>query len=148
LADSLYSIQNDAAVALANVDEVKVLESRGSSEDFAKLIEVCNAEISKAVTGEILTSDTGSSGSYALAKEHTKTFEAKAAKTASALAAALSGTVVKWLAELNFGHGCKVPSFVFENSENAGWEMIKDAVNLGMNVDLEEAARRFGIPLK
>lgn len=148
LADSLSGIQNDAAVALANVDSVQVLESRGSSDDFAKLIEVCNAEISKAVTGEILTSDTGSGASYALAREHSKTFGIKAAKTAVSLADTVSSTLVRWIAELNFGSRCKLPSFVFEEKEYADWATIREAAQAGMDVDFAEAARRFGIPLK
>ena len=148
LAESLSGIQNDAAVALANVDKVQVLESRGSSDDFAKLVEVCNSEISKAVTGEILTSDTGSGGSYALAKEHSKTFGIKAAKTAASLADSVSSTLVRWMAELNFGSRCKLPLFVFEEKKYADWATVKEAAQSGMDVDFAEAARRFGIPLK
>ncbi|QAR34138.1 DUF935 family protein [Geovibrio thiophilus] len=148
LAESLSGIQNDAAVALANVEKVQVLESRGSSEDFAKLIEVCNGEISKAVTGEILTSDTGSGASYALAKEHSRTFGIKAAKTAASLAGTVNSTLVRWIAELNFGSGCKLPSFVFEEKKYADWTTIREAAQAGMDVDFTEAARRFGIPLK
>ncbi|MGE4497089.1 MAG: DUF935 family protein [Deferribacterales bacterium] len=148
LAESLSGIQNDAAVALANVENVQVLESRGSSDDFARLVEVCNSEISKAVTGEILTSDTGSNASYALAREHSRTFGIKAAKTAASLAGTLNSTLVKWIAELNFGRGCRVPSFVFEEKKYADWATVREAAEAGMDVDFDEAARRFGIPLK
>ena len=148
LADSLSGIQNDAAIALGNVDKVQVLESRGSSEDFAKLVEVCNAEISKAVTGEILTSDTGAGASYALAKEHGKTFDIKAAKTAYSLASTLTSTLVHWIAELNFGKDCKFPEFEFKEEKYADWTIVKEAISAGINVDVEQVAKIFGIPLK
>lgn len=148
LAESLHGIQNDAAVALANVDSVQVLESKGSSDDFARLIDVCNSEISKAVTGEILTSDTGSGGSYALAKEHAKTFESKAAKIGACLADTLSSTLVRWVCELNFGKNVKYPSFVYEDKVYADWNTVREAAAIGMDIDMTEAARRFGIPIK
>jgi phage gp29-like protein len=148
LAESLHGIQNDAAVALANVDSVQVLESKGSSEDFARLIDVCNSEISKAITGEILTSDTGSGGSYALAKEHSKTFQSKATKIGACLAETISSTLVRWICELNFGKSVKYPSFIYEDKVIADWNTIKDAVAMGLDIDKQEVARQFGIPLK
>ncbi|WP_022852069.1 phage portal protein family protein [Limisalsivibrio acetivorans] len=147
LAESLSGIQNDAALAMANVDKVEVLESRGTSADFSELINLCNAEISKAVTGEILTSDTSAGGSWALAREHSKTYHSRAEKLAVSLADTLNSTLIRWITELNAGKGVPVPVFSFEWGSSAEWEVVSDAIKLGVPVDIEEIGRRFGIPL-
>ncbi len=146
LAENLYNIQNDAAVALANVDSVQVLETKGSSADFSSLVQVCNTEISKAITGEVLTSDTGSSGSYSLAAQHQQTLDRKGRKIARAAAETITATLINWIWELNFGGECGA-EFVLAAQAEASWDVIKDAKEMGLNVDLDEVARRFGIPL-
>lgn len=146
LAENLYNIQSDAAVALANVDSVQVLETKGTSKDFSELINICNQEISKALTGEILTSDTSANGSYSLAKQHLETLEVKSAKLASALSETITDTLINWIVELNFADSA-VPVFVLDREAEAEWDVIKDALNLGFDVDKEEVARRFGIPV-
>jgi phage gp29-like protein len=147
LADNLYNIQSDAAVALANVDSVQVLETKGTSADFSELVNICNTEISKAVTGEILTSDTSSNGSYSLAQQHLETLQTKSGKIAKALAETMTKTLVRWIVELNFGDAA-VPSFVLDLKAEAEWDVIKDAIELGFEVDKDEVSRRFGIPVK
>jgi len=146
LAENLYNIQNDAAVALSNVDSVQVLEARGTSKDFSELIQICNNEISKAITGEILTGDTGGSGSYALAKQHLETLQVKSSKLAKSVAETISATIVKWIVDLNFGNGL-YPEFIVDVSVEAEWDVIKDAENLGYDIDRAEVAKRFGIPV-
>lgn len=147
LAQDLFNIQNDAAVALANVDSVQVLETKGSSDDFSELVNICNQEISKAITGEILTSDISQTGSYALSLQHQETLNKKSRKIAGGLAETLTSTVVTWMLELNFGGECDV-EFVLSEEAEASWDIIKDAVSMGMDVDLDKAASRYGIPLK
>lgn len=146
LAENLYNIQSDAAVALANVDSVQVLETKGTSQDFSELVQICNTEISKAVTGEILTSDTSVNGSYSLAQQHLQTLQMKSLKVGRALAETLTGTLVRWMTELNFGDA-SVPSFILDYKAEAEWDVIKDALELGFEVDKDEIARRFGIPV-
>ncbi|PLX66026.1 MAG: hypothetical protein C0602_12905 [Denitrovibrio sp.] len=147
LAENLYNIQSDAAVALANVDSVQVLETKGTSKDFSELIQICNQEISKAVTGEILTSDISANGSYSLAKQHLETLEVKSAKLAKSISETLTKTLVRWIVDLNFSDSA-VPSFILDVKAEAEWDVIKDAMELGFDVDKEEVAKRFGIPIE
>ncbi|MGE4319778.1 MAG: DUF935 family protein [Deferribacterales bacterium] len=147
LAQNLYNIQNDAAVALANVDSVQVLETKGTSDDFYNLVQMCNMEISKAITGEVLTSDTSSNASYSLSVQHQKTLDSKSRKVAAALAETLSRTLVAWISELNFGGDCGL-EFVLKSEAEASWDIVKDAHGMGMDIDTDEVAKRFGIPVK
>ncbi|ADD68981.1 protein of unknown function DUF935 [Denitrovibrio acetiphilus DSM 12809] len=146
LAENLYNIQSDAAVALANVDSVQVLETKGTSADFSELVNICNTEISKAITGEILTSDTSTNGSYSLAQQHLETLQVKSDKVAKALAERVTKTLIRWIVDLNFGN-VSAPEFVLDIRAEADWDIIKDAVELGFEVNKEEVAKRFGIPV-
>lgn len=146
LAGALSAIQNDAAVALANVDDVRTIESRGQAADFLSLVELCNREMSKAITGEILTSDTGSGGSYALAGEHTRTLEQKGKRAAQAVAATLNSTLIRWLTELNAGADANPPYFQFDLTDDAPWDVVKDALDRGIPISRNALYERYHLP--
>jgi len=148
IAESLLNIQEDSAVALIGVDEVKTLESKGGAEDFAKLIELCNAEISKAITGEILTADKGNTGSYALAKVHAETLKRRGRKVAKALANTLNRTLVRWIVELNYGKDLLhlTPKLQFDFTEIPEWERIKDAIDRGVPISKKALYSTYNLP--
>ncbi|QKF64570.1 phage portal protein family protein [Campylobacter corcagiensis] len=51
-------------------DTIKILEGRGSQEDFMEFIRYCDAEIAKCINGSVLSSNTATTGSYAQGKIH------------------------------------------------------------------------------
>jgi len=62
-----------ADVAVLGADDVlKVLEGRGSQDDFLAFVRYCDNEIAKVINGSTLTSNTGDSGSLAMARIHEK----------------------------------------------------------------------------
>lgn len=64
---------SSASYAVFGKDDIlKVLEGRGSGEDFMKFVGYADAEIAKAINAQVLTSNVGSSGSLAQAKVHEK----------------------------------------------------------------------------
>ena len=146
IANALSRIQSDAALGLGGVDKVEKLESKGTGEDFAKLIEACNSEISKAITGEILTSDKGNTGSYALAKVHNETLKKRGRKLAKKLAYTLRETLIKWIVELNFGKDAPVPFIKFDFSEIAEWDQVKDAIDRGIPVSKKAIYQQYNVP--
>jgi len=148
VAEALLNIQEDAAVALVGVDKVETLESKGNAEDFARLIELCNAEISKAITGEILTADKGNTGSYALAKVHMETLKRRGRKVAKALANTLNRSLIRWIVELNFGKDALhlSPELQFDFTEIPEWEQVKDAIDRGVPVSKEALYSLYNLP--
>ena len=148
VAEALLNIQEDAAVALVGVDEVKTLESKGSAEDFAHIINLCNAEISKAITGEILTADKGNTGSYALAKVHAETLKRRGRKVAKALANTLNRTLIRWIVELNYGKDLLhlTPQLRFDFTELPEWEQVKDAIDRGIPISKEALYSVYNLP--
>ncbi|MEO2082846.1 MAG: DUF935 family protein [Desulfurobacteriaceae bacterium] len=148
IAEALLNIQEDAAVALVDVEKVETLESKGSADDFRQLIELCNAEISKAITGEILTADKGNTGSYALAKVHMETLKRRGRKVAKALANTLNRTLIRWIVELNYGKDQLYlsPELQFDFTETPEWEQVKDAIDRGVPVSKEALYSVYNLP--
>ena len=146
IANALSNIQTDAAMALADVEEVKTVEAKGSAEDFERLLHFCNQEISKAITGEVLSSDIGERGSYALAKVHEKTLYQRAERIAKELEETLNKTLISWLVELNFGKDVEPPKLVLETEELTDWEVVQKAISLGVPVSKKALYSKYGIP--
>jgi len=146
IADALSRIETDAALALANVEEVKTIEAKGSADDFKKLLEFCNMEISKAITGEVLTSDIGERGSYALSKVHENTLYARAKRIAKEIEETLNNTLIRYIVELNFGQNAPLPRISIEIEEIADWEKVKNAMAMGVPVSLKALYTKYGIP--
>lgn len=72
LADLLEDMVQDAVAVIPDDSSVEIQEANKSSsaEIFEKLIDKMNAEISKAILGQTLTTEIGASGSYAASNTH------------------------------------------------------------------------------
>jgi phage gp29-like protein len=147
IASMLSQIKSDAALALGNVDDIRTLEAGGSGyEMFSDLTGFCNDEMSKAVTGETLTSDSGRSGSYSLGAVHSDTLMSRADGLASEIAASLNSTLVKWIVELNMGAGAEAPVLSFERISKATHEQVMAAIDRNVAVSADALYEDYGIP--
>ena len=145
LASSLSNIQSDAAIALANVKEVETLEAKGDLADFKVLIETCNNEISYAITGQTLATAESKYGTRSQAEVHEEILEKFARADAKELAWTLNKTLIDWIVRLNFGEDSPVRvEFVFDDT--AGWDVVRDAIDRGLEVSRSALYERFGIP--
>ncbi len=70
--------------------------------DHAKLIELCNSEISKAVRGSTLTTDTGKNGNKDLGQVHAESDVRNARFDAAQLRDCLQRDLIDWISRLNF----------------------------------------------
>ena len=72
LADMLEDMVQDAIAVIPDDSSVEIQEANKSSsaEIYEKLIDKMNAEISKAILGQTLTTEVGSTGSYAASNTH------------------------------------------------------------------------------
>lgn len=148
LAGELSKIQNDAAVALANVDSIQTLEASGNAQGmFKDFVDMCNAEISKAITGETMTSENGNgTGSFALSNTHADTLDVKAQGIAYEIAQTLKDTLVSWITWLNHGFDAEVPTVVLEDEKEASWEQTRDAIDRNIPVSLQAVYDNYNIP--
>ena len=104
----VQSIQQLAGIVLPEGVELSLLEAGrgGGAASYQGLIELCNAEMSKALVGQTLTVDTpaGGAGSYAMARVHQAVREDLTRLDAQALMGCINGTLVRWIVELNLGN--------------------------------------------
>jgi phage gp29-like protein len=97
---------------------IESLANKGSvSTVHSGYIEAANKEISKAVLGQTLTTDIGSSGSYAAAKAHNLVREDLAAADRRRISACFNRLAAVWTF-YNFGADVAPPSFEFVKDED------------------------------
>jgi phage gp29-like protein len=94
--------------------EAKNMAAAGSTyKDFE---EFCNSEITKAILGQLLTtegSSSGGAGSRALGDVHMQVLQSRIIFYANALACTLNSTAVKWLVDYNYASVDGYPKFTF-----------------------------------
>jgi len=146
ISKELAKIDSGSSAAFGNVKDIKLLETSGNGESFQQLILLCNNEISKAITGSTLTSDTQANGNRSLGDTHMDTLETRANKTNRKLEVCLNRTLIKWIVELNFGANVIPPKFEFDLTTVPMWEVVKDAIDRGVPVSKGRLYSMYGIP--
>lgn len=104
LADSLELMIQDAIAVIPDDSSIEIKDATGkaSSVDiYEKMINFFNAEISKAVLGQTLTTEVGNTGSYAASKTHQEV-RGDLIVEDSHLVENTINTLVGWIWELNF----------------------------------------------
>jgi len=146
ITQELLKVNSGGAGAFAGVKDIKSIDAQGKAEDFKLLIELCNAEMSKTILGETLTVEVGERGAYAHGKVHMEVLSALVKEDAEALANTINRTLIKWIAELNFGKDAPVPKFKFDFKSIADWDKIKDALDRGVPVSRKALYTIYKLP--
>ena len=163
LLDAIRSLGSDAAGIISSATQIEFIESHKTSGGagqniYEALIHFCNTEMSKAILGQTLTSDSGGTkasgggGSYALGKVHAEVRQDLIEADCKALSNTFTRQIVRPLVGFNFGWDARVPnfSFLFEAPEDlamlAGVYKILVA-EIGQPVSEEHISERFKVPL-
>ena len=111
LADLLENMIQDAIAVIPDDSSVEIQEANKSSsaEIFEKLIDKMNAEISKAILGQTLTTEVGSRGSYAASNTHLK-IRQDLIDSDKKLVENTINQLIKWIYEFNFPNS-EIPTF-------------------------------------
>lgn len=141
LAEVMETLHSNAGILVPEGVSLELLEARRSSasntyRDFA---DWCNDEISKLVLGQTLTTSEGRrSGSLALGRVHEAVRADYLAADARALAAVVSGQLVRWIVDFNFGPSTPAPQLVFDCSSAAEFKQ---------ELELDRELVKMGVPL-
>jgi phage gp29-like protein len=122
LLDAVTNLGSDAAGIISESTRIEFIEAakNGDGGPYNTLIEQMNKEISKAVLGQTLTTDVGTSGSYAAGVVHQGVRMDIARADARALERAINRDLVRPLVKFNFGPMSKMPGFKFIMGDNQG----------------------------
>lgn len=125
LADSLELMVQDAIAVIPDDSSIEIKDATGkaSSVDiYEKMINFFNAEISKAVLGQTLTTEMGSSGSYAASKTHQEV-RGDLITEDTHLVENTINTLIGWIWELNFGG--TPPTFTLYEKEDVDKDLAE-----------------------
>ena len=150
------AINDETAVAIPEdfiVDMLTQARGVGSGSHFKDLAEIlANAEISKVILGQTLTSagsDKGS-GSLALGKVHDDVRNEKKEVDAKGLMGAINQQLIRPLVTLNYGPQVAAPRWVidYEDGEDLGAVAERDERLVGMGVPMPVSyfVKRYQLP--
>ena len=150
---ALVQLGSDAAGIIPDSTEIEFIEASKTTSInvYEALANFCNKEMSKAILGQTLTSDIGSSGSFAASKTHSEVRQDLVEADCKALAQTLRRDLIKPLVLFNFGTTARLPHIKFhceppedqEKSAKTYSVLIKD---VGLPVAEEHVYEKFGIP--
>ncbi len=125
LADMLEEMVQDAIAVIPDDSSVEIQEANKSSsaEIYDKLINKMNAEISKAILGQTLTTEIGSTGSYAAANTHMQVRQ-DIIDSDKKLVECVINQLIKWIYEINFSNA-EVPVFEMYAPEDVDLELAQ-----------------------
>lgn len=152
LMQALARIGSDAAGIIPDSTLIDFIttEKASSTDLYERLARYCDEQISKAVLGQTLTSDSGG-GSYAQSKTHNDVRHDLTVADCKALAATLRRDLIRPLVLFNFGDDTRVPYLRFDAEEAEDLTqtatilstLIKD---VGLAVPTSYLYKKFSIP--
>lgn len=152
LLDAIYTMGTDAAGIIPNNAAIDIIESNKttSADVFEKFARYADEQISKAVLGQTLSSDSGG-GSYAQGKVHNEVRHDLTAADAKSLAETIRRDIIKPLVIYNFGPDAGIPLFVFNSSEAEDLKVTAEiyktlACDMGLQIPVDHIYKKFSIP--
>lgn len=152
LMEAIIQIGSDAAGIIPDSTTIEFIESnkQSSVDIYEQLARYCDEQISKAVLGQTLSSDSGG-GSYAQGKVHNEVRHDLTVADAKALAATIRRDIIGPLVEYNFGQEANLPFFQFDTEEpedqkEASEVLLTLARDLRLPVSAAYVYKKFNIP--
>lgn len=152
LMDAIISLGSDAAGIVPTSTMIEFIEAgKNSSTDvYNTLASYCDAQNSKAILGQTLSSDSGG-GSYAQGKVHNEVRHDLTKADAAALESTIRQQVIAPLVYFNFGADADVPFFQFDCQDpedllQTAEVYVKLGTELGLPIATDHLYKKFNIP--
>ena len=152
LMQALIQIGADAAGIIPDGTAIDFVttEKTSSTDLYERLARYCDEQISKAVLGQTLTSDSGG-GSFAQSKTHNEVRHDLTVADCKALAATLRRDLIRPLCIFNFGEDKRIPNIRFDCEESEDLTQLADILDtlvgkVGLKVPTSYIYKKFSIP--
>lgn len=152
LMQALIQIGADAAGIIPDGTTIDFIttEKTSSTDLYERLARYCDEQISKAVLGQTLTSDSGG-GSYAQSKTHNDVRHDLTVADCKALASTLRRDLIRPLVLFNFGEDKRIPKIRFDCEESEDLEQTANILGVliektGLRVPTSFIYKKFSIP--
>lgn len=150
LVDAIVTLASDAGCAIPTsmqIDMVETASRQGGGTLFKEMAEWCDAQTSKAVLGQTMTTDNGSSQSQANVHDRVRMDIAK--WDARQLQDTLNEFLVRPFIMLNYGPQDNYPKVCLRINEPEDLKTLVDAlvplIDRGMKVQMSEVRDKFGL---
>ena len=148
LADMLEDMVQDAIAVIPDDSSIEIQEASKSSsaEIYEKLIDKMNTEISKAILGQTLTTEIGSTGSYAASNTHMQVRQ-DIIDSDKKLVEGVINQLIQWIYEINFANA-EVPVFELYEPENVDLNLAqRDKIlsDTGVKFTKEYFIKNYGL---
>ena len=148
LADMLEEMVQDAIAVIPDDSSVEIQEANKSSsaEIYEKLIDKMNAEISKAILGQTLTTEIGSTGSYAASNTHMAVRQ-DIIDADKKLAESVINELIRWIYEINYNNN-DIPVFEMYAPEEVDFTLAqrdKILYDTGVKFTKEYFIKSYGL---
>lgn len=152
LMQALIQIGADAAGIIPDGTTIDFIttEKTSSSDLYERLARYCDEQISKAILGQTLTSDSGG-GSYAQSKTHNDVRHDLTVADCKALASTLRRDLIRPLCLFNFGEDKRIPYIRFDCEESEDLTQTAEILGVliektGLRVPTSFIYKKFSIP--
>ena len=152
LMQALVQIGADAAGIIPEGTSIEFIttEKTSSIDLYDRLARYCDEQISKAVLGQTLTSDSGG-GSYAQSKTHNEVRHDLTVADCKALAATLRRDLIRPLVLFNFGEDKRIPYLRYDCEEAEDLQQTATIISTliqqtGLQVPTSYLYKKFSIP--
>lgn len=148
LADMLEDMVQDAIAVIPDDSSIEIQEANKSSsaEIYEKLIDKMNTEISKAILGQTLTTEIGSTGSYAASNTHMQVRQ-DIIDSDKKLVEGVINQLIQWIYEINFTEA-EVPVFELYEPEDVDLNLAqRDKIlsDTGVKFTKEYFIKNYGL---
>lgn len=127
LLNMLDEMIQDAVAVIPDDSSVEILtgSDKGSADIYQNLCKYCNAEISKALLGQTLTTEVGDNGSYAAGKVH-EGVRADLVEADADMVAGELNNLIRMIIDINFADAGKdYPQIIFYYPEDVDKELAE-----------------------
>lgn len=153
LHEALLQLLDSGAATIPEGDAIELLEPKASSSGNqlaqAALVQLCNREISKALTSQTLATETQETGARAASETH-KERQADVTQSDRGIVESGMDEIFTWITQFNFGDEVPPPAFEFYKPKRGTEEEAKVwqlAASISDKVPLRAFHERMGIPV-
>ena len=153
LMQALVQIGADAAGIIPDGTSIDFIttEKSSSADLYERLARYCDEQVSKAILGQTLTSDSGG-GSYAQSRTHNEVRHDLTVADCKALASTLRRDLLRPLCIFNFGEDRRIPYIRFDCGESQDLTQTAEILGTligktGLRVPASFIYRKFSIPV-
>lgn len=154
---AIRSLGSDAAGIISKSTEIEFIEAQksGSLNIYETLAHFCDAQMSKAILGQTLTTEAGGmrgEGSRALGEVHNEVRQDLVRADAKALAKTIRNQILRPAVGFSFGWDAPVPDFRFLHEESEDLKELAEVYEklwqIGFDLSQEHVSERFQVPIR